>query len=336
FDAGNAAYQHLAQGATTDVVANYSVTDEHGATSTASLTITLTGTNDAPVAVADTSSGNEDSTITGTVATNDSDVDDGASLTYNLNAAVAGLTLNPNGSYSFDAGKAAYQHLAQGSTTDVVANYSVTDEHGATSTASLTITLTGTNDAPVAVADTSSGNEDSTITGTVATNDSDVDDGASLTYSLNAAVAGLTLNPNGSYSFDAGNAAYQHLAQGATTDVVANYTVTDEHGATSTASLTITLTGTNDKPVAVADTNSGNEDTTITGTVATNDSDVDDGAILTYSLNAAVAGLTLNSNGSYSFDAGNAAYQHLAQGASTDVVANYTVTDEHGATSTAS
>ena len=74
------------------------------------------------------------------------------------------------------------------------------------------------------------------------------------------------------------NAAYQHLAAGATTDVVANYTVTDEHGATDTATLTITLTGTNDAPVAVADTNAGNEDSTITGSVATNDSDVDDGA----------------------------------------------------------
>ena len=46
---------------------------------------------------------------------------------------------------------------------------------------------------------------------------------------------GLTLNADGSYSFDASNAAYQHLAQGATTDVVANYTVTDEQGATDTA-----------------------------------------------------------------------------------------------------
>ena len=142
-------------------------------------------------------------------------------------------------------------------------------------------------------------------------------------------MAGLTLNADGSYSFDASNAAYQHLAQGATTDVVANYTVTDELGATSTSTLTITLTGTNDMPVAVADTNSGSEDTTITGSVATNDSDVDDGAILTYGLNAPVAGLTLNADGSYSFDASNAAYQHLAQGATTDVVANYTVTDQH-------
>ncbi|MEY9255925.1 VCBS repeat-containing protein [Bradyrhizobium ottawaense] len=334
FDAGNAAYQHLAEGATTAVVANYTVTDEHGATSTSTLTITLTGTNDAPVAVADTNSGNEDTTITGTVASNDSDVDDGATLSYSLNAPVAGLTLNADGSYSFDAGNAAYQHLAEGATTAVVANYTVTDEHGATSTSTLTITLTGTNDAPVAVADTNSGNEDTTITGTVASNDSDVDDGATLSYSLNAPVAGLTLNADGSYSFDAGNAAYQHLAEGATTAVVANYTVTDEHGATSTSTLTITLTGTNDAPVAVADTNSGNEDTTITGTVASNDSDVDDGATLSYSLNAPVAGLTLNADGSYSFDAGNAAYQHLAEGATTAVVANYTVTDEHGATST--
>src|SRR5882757_6048814 len=236
----------MAQGATTDVVANYTVTDEHGATSTTTLTITLTGTNDDPVAVADTNSGNEDSTITGTVATNDSDVDDGATLTYALNAPVAGLTVNTDGSYSFDASNAAYQHLAEGATTNVVANYTVTDEHGATSTSTLTITLTGTNDTPVAVADTNAGNEDTTITGSVATNDSDVDDGASLTYALNAPVAGLTINTDGSYSVDASNAAYQYLAQGATTNVVANYIVTDEDGATSTSTLTITLTGTND------------------------------------------------------------------------------------------
>ena len=67
----------------------------------------------------------------------------------------------------------------------------------------------------------------------MATNDSDVDDGATLTLQRSMRRSpGLTLNADGSYSFDAGNAAYQHLAQGATTDVVANYTVTDEHGAT--------------------------------------------------------------------------------------------------------
>ncbi|UFW70725.1 VCBS domain-containing protein [Bradyrhizobium sp. WU425] len=54
----------------------------------------------------------------------------------------------------------------------------------------------------------------------------------------NSAVAGpttatWTINADGSYSFEASNAAYQHLAEGATQVVVANYTVTDEHGASA-------------------------------------------------------------------------------------------------------
>src|SRR5206468_2756882 len=229
-------------GATTDVIVNYTVTDEHGATDTATLTITVTGVNDDPVALNDVGAGNEDTTILGTVATNDSDVDDGAVLTYTPNNVPAGFILNPNGSWSLDASNAAYQHIAQGATQDVVVNYTVTDEHGATDTATLTITVTGVNDAPVANDAAKSGAEDTSITGSVATNDSDVDDGAVLTYPANRAHPGFILNPNGSWSLDASNAAYQHIAQGATQDVVVNYTVTDEHGATDTATLTITVT----------------------------------------------------------------------------------------------
>ena len=69
-------------------------------------------------------------------------------------------------------------------------------------------------------------------------------------------MAGLTLNADGSYSFDAGQRRLPAPGAGRDADVVANYIVTDEHGATATATLTITVTGTNDAPVAVADTNS--------------------------------------------------------------------------------
>ena len=48
-------------------------------------------------------------------------------------------------------------------------------------------------------------------------------------------MAGLTFNPNGSYSFDPSDAAYQHLPVGVPYDVVASYTVTDAQSATSTA-----------------------------------------------------------------------------------------------------
>ena len=125
------------------------------------------------------------------------------------------------------------------------------------------------------------------------------------------------------------------MAAGETRTEVYVVKITDDDGQSVTQNVTITITGTNDAPVAVADTNSGCEDTTITGTVASNDSDVDDGAVLSYSLNAPVAGLTLNSRRQLQLRSSNAAYQHLAQGATSDVVVNYTVTDQHGATSTA-
>ncbi|MFO1142690.1 MAG: VCBS domain-containing protein [Amaricoccus sp.] len=336
FDAGDAAYQHLAAGVTEEVVANYTVTDAHGASGTGSLTITVTGANDAPVAADDSAAVNEDAVLTGTVAVNDTDADDGeaGTLTYALDAAVAGLTLNVDGSYSFDAGDAAYQHLAAGVTEIVAAHYTVTDAHGATSSASLSITVTGANDAPTAAANSAAVTEDQSIAGLLVSNDGDT--GATLSYALGAPVAGLTLNPDGSYSFDAGDAAYQHLAAGATQDVVAGYTVTDAQGATGTGSLTITVTGTNDAPVAADDSAAVDEDAALTGSVAGNDADVDDGAALSYALDAPVAGLTVNPDGTYSFDAGDAAYQHLAAGAIQEVVASYTVTDAQGAAATAS
>ncbi|WP_242098672.1 VCBS domain-containing protein [Sphingomonas sp. CROZ-RG-20F-R02-07] len=333
FDPSNAAYQSLAQGETLTVVANYAVTDEQGATAYSALVITVTGTNDAPVAMADVAATSEDApAITGSVATNDYDVDHGATLSYALNAPVAGLTLNPNGSYSFDPANAAYQALAQGEVQAVTATYTVADEHGATATSTLTITVTGTNDAPVAVADVATATEDGPlVTGSVATNDHDIDHGAVLSYALNAPVAGLTLNTDGSYSFDASNAAYQALAQGETQIVTANYTVTDDHGATAVSTLTVTVTGTNDAPVAIADVAAATEDgAVVTGSVATNDVDVDHGAVLSYVLNAPVAGLTIDAQGHYAFDPSNAAYQALAQGETQVVTANYTVTDEHG------
>nr|WP_234031792.1 Ig-like domain-containing protein [Porphyrobacter sp. SLTP] len=337
FDPSNAAYQSLAAGATQSVVVNYTVSDGIAPPVASTLTITVTGVNDAPVAVADVAAATEDgAAVTGSVATNDSDVDTGAVLTYALAAPVAGLTLNANGSYSFDPSNAAYQSLAAGATQVIVANYTVSDGNGGSATSTLTITVTGTNDAPVAVADVATATEDgAAVTGSVATNDSDVDNGAVLTYALDAPVAGLTLNANGSYSFDPSNAAYQSLAVGETTDVVATYTVTDENGAESTSTLTITVTGVNDAPVAVADVAAATEDAApVTGSVATNDSDVDNDAVLTYTLDAPVDGLTLNADGSYSFDPSDAAYQSLAVGETTDVVATYTVTDENGAEST--
>jgi phage tail sheath gpL-like len=125
----------------------------------------------------------------------------------------------------------------------------VTDDQGASDTSTLTITVTGTNDIPVAVAATDTAVEDAApVTGQLESSDLDVLD-TTATYTLDAEVAGLTLNEDGSYSFDPSNAAYQYLAAGETLDVVAAWTVTDDQDASASSTLTITVTGTNDIPV---------------------------------------------------------------------------------------
>jgi VCBS repeat-containing protein len=336
---GLTATQSLKQGQV--VTETLIVTSADGGTSYP-ITITITGTNDLPIAVADIATATEDGAIvTGSVATNDSDVDQGAALTFSVASPPDGFTMNADGSWTFDPSNLAYQHIAQGATAEVTVNYTVTDEFGASATSTLTLTVTGTNDGPVAVADTGSAGENENKAFDVVANDTDVDDGAMLSL---FSIDGVTVGGNpasaaelaafsmvgGKVQFTPGTA-FDHLAQGASATVVVSYTVKDQHGAPSTSTLTLTVTGTNDGPVATDDTGAGNEDSTITGSVATNDNDVDDGATLTYAVNgASPAGFSMNSAGNWTLDASNLAYQHLATGATTVVIVGYTVSDGLG------
>ncbi len=154
------------------------------------------------------------------------------------------------------ASTASFQSLAQGEIGTDTFTYAIQMGNGTISWATATVQIMGTNDAPVAVADVNSGFEDTLIEGSVADNDYDVDNGATLTYSLNGdqdPVAGLTFNDDGSYSLNAGHEAYQYLAAGQKLVVVVNYTVTDEYNATSTSTLTITVIGTYDAPPSSGD-----------------------------------------------------------------------------------
>ncbi|MEE8306963.1 MAG: PKD domain-containing protein, partial [Gammaproteobacteria bacterium] len=122
-----------------------------------------------------------------------------------------------------------------------------------------------------------------------------------------------------------------------------SYTITDSQGATATATVTITVTGVNDVPVAVDDTGATNEDSVLNAAapgVLTNDSDVD--ATDTFSVTSydaastAGASVTVNADGSYSYDpTGSATLQALALGATTIDTFTYTITDSQLATATA-
>jgi VCBS repeat-containing protein len=152
FDPG-ADFQNLAVGETRDVVVEVTATDAHGATAVNNVTITVTGTNDAPTLSAAATSAVEDgASIDVDLAALGDDVDsddDGSTLAYTVSgapaegsASIAGTTL------TFDPG-ADFQDLAVGETRNVVVEVTATDQHGATAVNNVTVTVTGTNDAPV-------------------------------------------------------------------------------------------------------------------------------------------------------------------------------------------
>ena len=247
----------------------------------ADFTINLVG-NDAPIAVDDAVALTEDAGVysSGSASVLDNDIDfDGDTLTVTpgvFNGTYGTLTLNANGTYSYTLNATA-QTLAQGQVAQDNFSYTVSDG-SASDTGTLTFNITGTNDAPVAVADTNSGDPvvesgvnpgntpfpgDASAAGNVLANDTDVDTGDTKTVSavngsavnVGAAVAGtygsVTIASNGSYTYTLDNADpdTNALAQGASVTDVFTYTVQDANGATSTTTLTITITGTNDAPV---------------------------------------------------------------------------------------
>ncbi|MEI6721514.1 MAG: VCBS domain-containing protein, partial [Betaproteobacteria bacterium] len=143
------------------------------------LTVNVTAVNDAPVANPDTASVNEDATLNVSIANGmirgagaDTDVDSAAS-TLVVSGAVAGaggvvqgagvgsplagtygtLTVATDGSFSYVANNA--NALAAGVVQNDVFTYTVQDPNAAVSnTATLTIAVTGVNDAPVGLAST--------------------------------------------------------------------------------------------------------------------------------------------------------------------------------------
>ena len=357
----NGSYTYTADQSATDALdASDTVTDsftytvsDGTATSTATLIITVTGINDDPVAVNDTDAVNEDATITESsgselLVADDTDADDSSSLTVTQiavtggsNSSVAGsstynsnftsvtgtygtLKVGADGSYSYVADQDAADALDASDTVTDSFTYTVSDGT-ATDTATLIITVTGINDAPVADNETGAVNEDATLTVSDGTSDvlygdTDADDSASLTvttYSHTSAtkasgasassangssgtagsdaVVGyygtLTLAADGTYTYAADQSRTDALnASDQVTDVF-TYTVSDGT-ATDTATITITITGVNDAPVAQNDTGTINEDATLT---------------VSNSINAtSVTGVSQDTGSPYSLSAGTA------------------------------
>ncbi|MDD5058244.1 MAG: putative Ig domain-containing protein, partial [Sideroxydans sp.] len=245
---------------------SYQMADSFGAISTANVNVTITGLNDGPTAHLDNATTNEDTAQTllsaARLLSNDTDPDTGDILTVTGFDAVSTLgntiSRDDSGNLVFDIGN-RYQYLAQGRTVTDNFSYTITDTAGATSTAQVSMTIVGSNDAPIVSNDAASVREDSAITatGNVLANDSDIDKGTVLTVAnagtLKGIYGSLTLAADGSYSYALNNASHavQSLGRNAQVTEHFGYTATDGI-ATSSAGLDILIKGSNDAPVLAA------------------------------------------------------------------------------------
>ena len=260
--------------------------------STATVAVTVSCVDDAPVAVADSATVNEDAPATTLdVLGNDTDVDGGpisiASVTQPANGTVVNngnnLTYTPDADFCND-----------GTPTD---DFTYTLDPGG-STATVSVTVSCVDDAPVAVADSATVDEDDPATTIdVLGNDTDVDGGPisidSVTQPANGTVvitnagADLTYQPNLDYCND-----------GTPTD---DFTYTLNGGSTATVAVTVSCV--DDAPVAVADSATVNEDAPATTLdVLGNDTDVDSGPISIDSVTQPANGTVVNNGTDLSYE----------------------------------
>jgi len=194
------------------------------------------------VAVADNYSTSEDTPLSVPPATGVLGNDSGSGISAVLvgSASHGGLSLNPDGSFSY-APAANYNGPDSFS-------YLVSDGTSSSAPATVSLAVNPVNDAPVAAGDAYSVAAGATLSVAapgVLGNDSDVDSGSLTAVKLSDPAAGtLTFNSNGSFSYVAPAAAGTQ-----------SFTYQASDGTTTSAAATVSITVlANRAPVAVADT----------------------------------------------------------------------------------
>ncbi|WP_159351203.1 glycerophosphodiester phosphodiesterase family protein [Roseomonas harenae] len=262
YAASNPAFAALGAGATAVDSFGYTVTDGRGATSSAVVSVTVVGVNDAPVIAAPLhAAATEDGGAVSLLALEGAtDIDAGTNLSVVLgkDPLPAGVSFDAStGLFGLDTSAAAFQGLRAGEMSLVTVAYGVTDGIATVGT-SATWKVTGVNDGPLAANDAVGVLEDATssnLWGTLLGNDSDADAGDTWSI-VSVETAGLrgtvvldTFMMTLTYSADADE--FDLLAPGASLQESFVYTMADSAGATSTARVTVTVTGgANNAPIA--------------------------------------------------------------------------------------
>lgn len=257
----------------------YAIRMANGTLSQARVTFSLAGANDAPLIAQGPQSGavKEDQTLSTSGQFTATDSDHNATPTWSVVSAngTSGSSTGAYGSlavdntgqwtYTLDNASAAVQALAAVESHDESFTIRVTDDQGAYAEQTVKVTVSGTNDLPVVTNTPTDAagpvKEDATLTAAGQLAASDVDHGATQTWSVQGTDTGtygsIGVDGTGKWTYTLANGAdvVQSLAEGEAHQENFTVRVTDDQSASADQTVTVTVSGTNDAPVmALADT----------------------------------------------------------------------------------
>lgn len=246
------AFEHLRAGETATDSFFYKVEDALGRWSSVRSTVTVTGVNDVAV-IGGTSTGsaredvnvvNGKVTASGQLTITDPDSGQAAFQAFTSAAGIGGIgtfSVDASGAWTWEASNASLQSM--GGNLEREDNIAVRSLDGSTYQ-TLGVTVRGSNDEPVAQALSGTLIEDVTTLLSPSFIDVDTHDLHALTIDASTAHGQVQVDPGSSIRYSAYG--FDYLLAGETAQDVFSYTVTDAAGSSSTASVTLTVVGTND------------------------------------------------------------------------------------------
>ncbi|MCF4970141.1 VCBS domain-containing protein [Nostoc sp. CMAA1605] len=305
--------------------------------------------NFTPTAVNDVVSTNENTVFNGNVltanpTTPDSDPEgdpltvtavngSAANVGNSINLGNGKLTVNANGTFSFDPtnGTATltdgYDYLAQGVNATVSFKYTISDTNNSTASATVVITITGVNDAAtITGATTGAVTEDGSAINVISTSGfltvDDVDTGENrfktTVTSASGNLGSFVLSESGRWTYFVDNSAVQFLGAG----VTKNETFTIQSFDGTAKDIVVTITGVNDAATITGTaTGAVTEDgstpnLTATGALIVNDVDTGENKFNTTVTSASgnLGSLTITETGTWNYSVANSAVQSLGAG----------------------
>ena len=320
------------------------------------VTVTITGTEDAPVIIGTSSdSVAEDDVLTasGTLATSDADAADTPTFTAQTGTvgSYGSFDVTTGGDWSYALDNVAAQSLAGGDVVTETFTVAATTADGESVTQTVTVTVTGAEDAPV-ITGTSTGvaAEDGTLaaTGTLVTSDADAADTPTFTAQTGTvgSYGSFDVTTGGDWSYALDNVAAQSLAGGEIVTETFTVAATTADGESVEQVVLLTINGMNDAPIITSSVQASTvvEDSvvaaevTVGGRVTSSDVDTGSTAVYTTTDTAAHGTFTLTqATGAWTYtlvSAGDATVQALNVGQSLIETFTVTVTDENNATAT--